>query len=163
MQRVTPAKVEELVSEEAAVQEKETQHINAPNSVDDVISTAVWPLIISLPLSLTVGENYKTVFPSEWYDVSPRDFWVSPERPSPLGLTLGILAVVVGQCFTLAYFVNRKLKREKSLQSIQKRGAPPYELWEAICTHLAQPEGFVMLGGYLIGKSASRDQTNRHE
>merc|ERR1719353_2560015 len=35
--------------------------------------------------------------------------------------------------------------------AIQKEGARPYDLSEALMTHLAQPEGFVMLGGYLCG------------
>lgn len=33
---------------------------------------------------------------------------------------------------------------------IQKEGAPKYEFLEGVSTHLAQPEGFVVLGSYLI-------------
>ena len=34
---------------------------------------------------------------------------------------------------------------------IQRKGAPEYEFGEGLKTHLAQPEGFVLIGGYLIG------------
>jgi sterol desaturase/sphingolipid hydroxylase (fatty acid hydroxylase superfamily) len=164
--------------------------------------------------------NNNSIYPSKW--------------PSPLGLSLGLLTVVIGQIFMLLYFIyialpigrendrlnknkndvvglegnkkpltvsssvvaslspsssssssppsssslsalsslsssssekeqehgQKEVKQEKedtgvkklySFQSIQKVGARPYELWEGLVTHLAQPEGFVMLGGYLIG------------
>lgn len=122
------------------------------DGIDDILSITVWPLIISLPLSLTTAESYQSLFPSGWYDATAKDFWNATERPSPLGLSLGILAVVIGQLFTLAYFVYRKIKHGRGLTSVQKSGAPEYNLWEGVVTHLAQPEGFVMLGGYLIGK-----------
>lgn len=32
---------------------------------------------------------------------------------------------------------------------IQKEAKPRYDFWEGLQTHLAQPEGFVLLGSYL--------------
>lgn len=123
-----------------------------PISLFDIcISLFVWPSIVALPLILTYNDLYKEIFPSNWYDLEGRGFWLTSERPSPLGLTLGILAVIVGQVFILLYFFGRKLGYLGSLQPIQKEGAPKYDLIEGVFTHLAQPEGFVMLGGYLIG------------
>lgn len=175
-------------------------------------SYLVWPAIISLPLVLTTNDLYKQVFPQTWYDESPKDFYTilyhaegdASHWPSPLGLSLGLGAVVVGQFFMLLYFiyiarvagktadsVNKKnddlsandqdtntrdnsptsvtAEAESSAKNtsshssstamqstsyfiaIQKEGARPYDLSEGLMTHLAQPEGFVMLGGYLIG------------
>ena len=114
----------------------------------------VWPSIVTLPLILTTGNFYQTVFPSTWYDDKPTDYWQTVEKgkwPLPLGLILGILAVVVGQLFTILYFALRRFGYMGTLVSVQKEGATKYELLEGISTHLFQPEGFVMLGGYLIG------------
>jgi len=127
----------------------------------------VWPAIVALPLVLTTSELYKGVFPEQWYDNQPRDIWSEGVWPSPLGLSLGIGAVVVGQFFMLMYFCARRAGYLGSLTSVQKCGASetrkcpmadsfcascrPYNLSEGLLTHLAQPEGFVMLGGYLIG------------
>jgi lathosterol oxidase len=105
--------------------------------------------------------------------MQPRDFWNDSVGvwPSPLGLSLGLGAVVVGQFFTLMYFAfimrpqaikNNKVKDDSDVKesnsgksvpfaAIQKSGARPYDFMEGMMTHLAQPEGFVMLGGYLIG------------
>jgi hypothetical protein len=71
--------------------------------------------------------------------------------PSPVGLCLGILSVAVGQVGVLIYqylrikygvFSPRKIQWADKLNK-------PYEFWEGVATHLAQPEGFVLLGGYL--------------
>ena len=141
----------------------------------DLLKFSVWPLIVALPLTLTAGNLYTEIFPSEWYDKSARDFWNDSEGvwPSPLGLSLGLGTVVVGQFFMLIYFIFYARQKglenqEKSLKkssgkpqtgapaptsfiAIQKVGARAYELQEGLMTHLAQPEGFVMLGSYLIG------------
>jgi len=103
---------------------------------------------------LTHESLYKYVFPEEWYDITPKNYWTLKVWPSPLGLSLGILAVVVGQFFMLTYFILRKYESSLgggggSLTPIQKEGAPSYHILEGLTTHLAQPEGFVMLGGYL--------------
>ena len=135
------------------------------NSQNNVITVAylVWPLIILLPLVLTHESLYKYVFPEDWYDITPKNYWTLKVWPSPLGLSLGILAVIVGQFFMLTYFILRKFGSlggggggdgGSSLTAIQKEGAPSYHLLEGLTTHLAQPEGFVMLGGYLTGKNS---------
>jgi hypothetical protein len=69
--------------------------------LENFASFLLWPAIISLPLVLTHNDLYKEVFPAAWYDETPRDFWNVPKGhyPSPCGLTLGILAVIVGQIF----------------------------------------------------------------
>lgn len=119
----------------------------------ELLSWLVWPCIVSLPLMLTTADFYKKIFPSTWYDEFEVDYWNHPERklPLPLGLTLGILAVVVGQIFTLLYFCLRRYGKLGTCTSVQKEGAVKYELSEGMLTHLGQPEGFIMLGGYLIG------------
>ena len=118
----------------------------------DAISLLVWPSVVLLPLSLTFGGNrFELIFPREWYDMEPRTFWGTDKWPSPLGLTLGISAVIVGQIFMLFYFCVRRTGMLGNIIAIQKEGAPAYELIEGLFTHLAQPEGFIMLGGYLAG------------
>lgn len=119
--------------------------------MDFPISVILWSSVPSLPLVLTSKNIYENVFPKEWYDINPRDSWNNPQWPSPLGLSLGLLAVVVGQIFVLVYYWYRKTGQLGKLTSIQKVGAPAYEFYEGLVTHLSQPEGFVMLGGYLIG------------
>ena len=119
------------------------------------ISLLVWPSIVLLPLVLTRDETYKRVFPSSWYDESPQEhsfFEITKggNWPKPLGLSLGLLAVVIGQFLMLAYFLIRRAGYLGTLQAVQRDGARPYVLSEGLITHLAQPEGFVMLGGYLI-------------
>ena len=115
------------------------------------VTACLWSAIITVPLVLTSNDIYKQVFPAEWYDSSPRDSWNNPTYPSPLGLSLGILAVVVGQIFVLLYFWLRRSGHLGQTTSVQKGGAPPYVFTEGLATHLGQPEGFVMLGTYLIG------------
>lgn len=119
----------------------------------DLLSYLVWPAIVCVPLVFTSSDSYVKVFPKEWYDTEPRDFWDNRDRqwPSPLGLSLGLLAVVVGQFFMLLYFCARRHGFLGKTTSVQKEGARSYVLAEGLTTHLAQPEGFVLLGGYLIG------------
>ena len=70
-----------------------------------LVSVTLWASIVSLPLVLTHNDLYKSVFAEEYYDATPQDYWTgSAAWPSPVGLTIGILAVVVGQLFTLCYF-----------------------------------------------------------
>ena len=87
------------------------------------------------------------MFPQAWYD--PKLF-AAPANPSPLGLSLGILAVVVGQVFMIGYhWLHVKAKAFGPVKGVQLDGPAPHEFWEAAMEHLSQPEGFVMLGGYL--------------
>jgi sterol desaturase/sphingolipid hydroxylase (fatty acid hydroxylase superfamily) len=118
------------------------------------IGTGVWPLLLTLPLLLTSPlspTSYSQVFPESWYTY---DATSAEERPKPLGLFLGILAVAVGQIFVLFYFYLHKhgyLSRGVTPASIQTKGAPEYNWTEGVLTHLAQPEGFVLLTLYLSG------------
>ncbi len=118
-----------------------------------VVSLLLWPAIACLPLILTYNDLYKIIFPPTWYDIEPVDVWnKSPfQYPSPVGLSLGLLAVAVGQLFTLIYFIMWKKGFFGELFVIQREGAPKYDIIEGLVIHLGQPEGFVMLGGYLIG------------
>lgn len=115
------------------------------------VTICLWSSIVAVPLVLTANDLYKDVFPAGWYDQSSRDSWNLPNYPSPLGLTLGILAVVVGQIFVLIYFWARRSGHLGSITSVQKAGVLDYNFSEELVKHLSQPEGFVMLGGYLIG------------
>lgn len=111
----------------------------------------LWGSILIVPLVLTFNDNYKIVFRAEWYDTSAKDYWHVDKGvyPSPLGLSLGLLAVAIGQIFTLVYFSIWKHGLLGSLYPIQRVGAPEYKFWESMKEHLSQPEGFLMLGGYL--------------
>lgn len=75
--------------------------------------------------------------------------------PSPLGLSLGLLAVAVGMCATLAYQAARYFGvgpiGRAPRTAVQAAGARPYDFMEGVKTHLSQPEGFVLLGLYLSG------------
>ncbi len=68
--------------------------------------------------------------------------------PSPVGLSLGLLSVAVGQVAVVAYhWVRRTWCAPTRIQNELR----PYEFSEGLRTHAAQPEGFVLLGAYLIG------------
>jgi sterol desaturase/sphingolipid hydroxylase (fatty acid hydroxylase superfamily) len=120
--------------------------------METIAALLLWPAIVSLPLVLTANSLYRDVFPKEWYDEGARDFWYEAKGvwPSPVGLTLGITAVVVGQVCVLTYFYAWKSGSFGKLKAVQKVGAPPYDLMAGMIEHLSQPEGFVMLGAYLI-------------
>jgi len=121
-------------------------------AVSLALTGLVWGSMLTVPLSLTVDNNYMKVFDPAWYDMEPTSYWDSGSPwPSPLGLSLGLLAVVVGHMFVLPYFMLLRGGMLGELTSIQKEGARKYELKEGLLTHLAQPEGFVMLGTYLTG------------
>lgn len=121
--------------------------------VASLISWLLWPALATVPLVLTYNDCYKKIFPDAWYDTEPRDFWNNSSGvwPSPLGLSLGLFAVIVGQIWILAYFcLKRSFCLGKKELAIQKSGAVVYELGEGMLTHLSQPGGFVLMGGYLI-------------
>uniref|UniRef100_A0A7S2E2C4 Fatty acid hydroxylase domain-containing protein n=1 Tax=Helicotheca tamesis TaxID=374047 RepID=A0A7S2E2C4_9STRA len=113
---------------------------------------AIWPLMLTLPLLLTSPysfTSYSEVFSESMYSY---DASTGDDKPKPLGLCLGILAVAIGMIFIVVYFY---LHRSGALScgivptSIQTKGAPSYEFAEGVATHLAQPEGFVLLTAYL--------------
>ena len=116
------------------------------------VSAIVWPLMLTMPLVMTSPyspTSYEQFFPRNWYDYDP-----AVDSPKPLGLTLGILAVFIGQVFLWIIFYLFKyghLSGNDEPLSIQTKGARPYVFWEGLMTHVSQPEGFVLLGGYLSG------------
>lgn len=115
-----------------------------------LLSLLVWPALFALPIYLTHNDKYKTVFPSEWYDTAPQTFWGTDRWPSPVGLSLGLLAVVVGQAGVVLYFLLFRSGYLAVQHPVQKVGAPVYELIDGVKAHFASPDGFAMLGGYLI-------------
>jgi sterol desaturase/sphingolipid hydroxylase (fatty acid hydroxylase superfamily) len=119
----------------------------------------VWPLICAVPLTLTLGQDsdsYRAIFPAEWFDESPvkpvlTEYGVAdPRTVKPLGLSLGILAVAVGQVFTVTYHALRRAGFLGATQRIQAQDRQ-YNFLEGVMTHFAQPEGFALIGGYLVG------------
>jgi hypothetical protein len=118
------------------------------------LSMFVWPLIVSLPLVLSSSWSpisYKDVFPAEWYDIDTSAAF----KPKPLGLILGIVAVVIGQKAVITFFYLFKFGhlsatpgQEPTLVQRSKAFAP-YQFKDAVASHLFQPEGFVLLGVYL--------------
>jgi sterol desaturase/sphingolipid hydroxylase (fatty acid hydroxylase superfamily) len=117
---------------------------------------AVWPAICALPLVLAGDARYRSVFPSAWFDEEPQRHPVGaygysdPMSVKPLGLTLGILAVAVGQVFVLIYHALRREQWLGATRRVQNQDRE-YEYFEGLKTHLSQPEGFALIGGYLIG------------
>lgn len=107
-------------------------------------------MMLTVPLVLNDKTfHYSKVFPESWYVID------EAAGPKPLGLCLGLLAVAVGQllCLFVFFFFKYGFMSHdgKEPLSIQKKGARPYEYLEGVATHLSQPEGFVLLGGYLSG------------
>lgn len=71
------------------------------------------------------------------------------EWPSPYGLSLGLASVAVGQLLVIAY--HWLYLRYGRPTPVQLEGAQKYDFWEGVRTHLAQLEGFGLLGSYLVG------------
>lgn len=115
-------------------------------------SAIMWPFMLTVPFVLNSDFfHYSKVFPESWYAIEATD----GSSPKPLGLSLGIFAVAVGQLLCLFVFFFFKYgfisKNGAEPLSIQKKGAREYEYLEGVTTHLSQPEGFILLGGYLSG------------
>ena len=115
-------------------------------------SITLWCSLIFIPLFFTYNNKYKELFPIEWYDEKPTSYYPHDMNnlPSPVGLILGLLAVTIGQICVLIYFYIKRQGYLNDLKCIQNCGVPKYDWSEGISTHLAQPEGFVLLGSYLI-------------
>lgn len=125
--------------------------------VFNALSLLIWPSMLFVPLLLNdergYGTHYSQVFPTEWYIMEDN------YRPKPLGLSLGIFAVFVGQVFVLMYhFLRLQIfqfemdhKNVTHMKPVQKSGAPRYDYLTGMLTHLAQPEGFGLLVLYLSG------------
>lgn len=125
--------------------------------VTAVVSCLVWPSLCVLPLVLTVGPlHYSNVFPHAWYDDEPVQHapWIhgaaDPRNIKPLGLTLGLLAVAVGHVFLVAYHALRRCSLLGATRRIQPE-VRDYDFVEGLKSHLSQPEGFALIGSYLIG------------
>jgi len=69
------------------------------------------------------------------------------EWPSPVGLSLGILAVIVGQIVVICYMYT--MRKWGGLKPVQSRGAQEYRFEEAIATHVSEVGGLLLLGFYL--------------
>ncbi|MGK3760083.1 MAG: sterol desaturase/sphingolipid hydroxylase (fatty acid hydroxylase superfamily), partial [Bacillariaceae sp.] len=126
------------------------------------ISAIMWPFMLTVPLLLNMPGSplhYSDIFPKSWYDIdNDGSSYISSSSssPKPLGLCLGLITVAVGQllCLFVFYFFKYGFLSSRYGEeplSIQTKGARPYEFWEGLTTHLSQPEGFVLLGGYLTG------------
>jgi len=119
------------------------------------VSAIMWPLMLTVPLVLNAPgiSHYSSVFPESWYALE--DGILPSSSPKPLGLYLGLITVAVGQllCLFVFFFFKYGFLSPKGTepQSIQTRGARNYEYFEGMVTHLSQPEGFILLGGYLAG------------
>mmetsp|Transcript_93557 Transcript_93557/g.195037 ORF Transcript_93557/g.195037 Transcript_93557/m.195037 type:complete len:334 (-) Transcript_93557:156-1157(-) len=141
---------------------KEDEDVGPATSADTSLATSllcctVWPMILILPLLLTSGLfHYSKIFPRSWYDEEPVKptlgpyGMANPLTVKPLGLTLGIMAVAVGQVFMLFYHYLRRSAKLGKTSRIQKE-VRAYDWREGLASHLFQPEGFALIGGYLSG------------
>lgn len=123
--------------------------------IRQLAATAIlWPAIAFVPLFLTHNDTYAKIFPRSWYErdsVFSSSVPGASSMPLPLGLCLGLLAVIVGQVFVLLYFTLRKFHNLGQLTTVQKDEEIKYNFTKEMIGHLCQPEGFVLLGAYLIG------------
>lgn len=99
----------------------------------------VWPAICALPLALTRGETaYRWVFPAGWYDEVPvrselGSYLVTdPRTVKPLGLILGLSAVVVGQFFMLWYHYLRRTSMLGSVTRVQPQALRVHLKWNGM-------------------------------
>jgi sterol desaturase/sphingolipid hydroxylase (fatty acid hydroxylase superfamily) len=119
----------------------------------------VWPLICALPLALTLDlgfNSYKAIFPAAWYDEAPFkpprgvSGFTDPRDVNKLGLILGILAVAVGQIFTLGYHLLRHRHFLGATRRIQPK-AVTYDFFKSLSKHASNPEGLILMSAYLTG------------
>jgi sterol desaturase/sphingolipid hydroxylase (fatty acid hydroxylase superfamily) len=143
-----PAESQHVLNESEASSLKRQREDEAPVTVSSLkawVGALVWPAILSVPLVLSSPispTSYQEVFHEHWYTYDGAE-------PKPLGLFLGLLAVAVGQVFVWIYFYLFRFGYLGNVVSIQSVGARPYDFWEGLKTHISQPEGFVLLVGYL--------------
>lgn len=83
-------------------------------------------------------------------DYFERHGWPDPGWPysNEPALLTGLFAVACGQVAVILYHF---LHLRSSSPRIQKGLPPPTSFWFDAAGHLAQPEGFILLGSYLAG------------
>mmetsp|Transcript_6867 Transcript_6867/g.9606 ORF Transcript_6867/g.9606 Transcript_6867/m.9606 type:complete len:325 (-) Transcript_6867:148-1122(-) len=125
--------------DEVRVKEEEVTMLHLLNGFFIWIGIVSWPLILH--------RCYHEIWPKSWYEYNAEE----GKRPPCLGLVLGILAVSWGQLFVLFYQWARYKGKTwfGPLWRIQPNEIRDYAYIEGVTTHLAQPEGFVLLGLYL--------------
>eukprot|EP00959_Pyramimonas_sp_CCMP1952_P253956 5305532-Pyramimonas_sp.AAC.2 len=67
--------------------------------------------------------------------------------PSPVGLSLGILSVIIGQIVVICYMYA--MRARGCLKPVQLAGAQQYRFREALATHVSEVGGLLLLGFYL--------------
>ena len=108
----------------------------------------LWPCIVALPVWLASMGAHERLFPASWW----QDNAYFAGCPSPLGLLLGLTSVACGMFFVVLYhWAHVRGILGGTPTPVQRNGYAPYSFWVGLRTHLSQPEGFVMLGGYLGG------------
>jgi len=83
-------------------------------------------------------------------DYFERNGWPDPGWPysSRPALLTGLFAVACAQLAVIAYhYIHLRTRSPR----IQKAAAVPSSFWRDAAGHLAQPEGFLLLGSYLAG------------
>lgn len=100
--------------------------------------------MLALPLYLQDPARFHACFGTVVSSAPSGGAW-----PSPVGLSLGLASVAVGQVVTLIYFFARHFGLLGPLVPVQSTPLAPFNTWQALRSHLAQPEGFAVLGGYL--------------
>ncbi|GKY98404.1 hypothetical protein MPSEU_000797900 [Mayamaea pseudoterrestris] len=153
MIHVSPSTTKTMTAGFAADAEGSAKNANTTDEIAAWSSILVWPCVVAVPLLLSSPYSpmsYHSIFPAAWHTYDS-----ASSTPKPLGLFLGILAVLVGQISVWVFFymfkfglLGRNSKRQQP-KSIQTSGARPYDFWEGLQTHISQPEGFVLLVGYL--------------
>jgi len=124
----------------------------------------VWPGIVALPLCLTHGDTYASVFPREWYSIETSSDGAT--IPKPLGLCLGIVAVAIGHVFVVVYHYFHAyhpkqpfgapvpIQKRASKQTKEPSDDAPKDVAlfaSRLGRHLCQPGGFAVLVAYLSG------------
>ena len=84
-----------------------------------LLSALVWPASLTVPLVLHRREVYTRLLPRRLYE-EPVELGGTQLRP-PLGLALGIGAVVVGQVATIAYHYARRARLLGTPTAVQVR------------------------------------------
>lgn len=103
--------------------------------MNSILSSYNWS---SAPASSSAADAAAGICPGERWGA-----W-----PSPTGLTLGILSVLVAQVLVIAYHWLRLNKCETTRVQPEPR---PYSFAEGVRSHLGNPGGVLMMVAYLVG------------